>query len=139
MDFQDSSCHILYVNFGNLSCIVFWDIVWKKQTDKQTNKEQRWKPYPGDYCRRHQLPRVTVVVPMCAIFVVWKLPNISSQLFHNELERWSWQILVNCTYLLISTGRTSAFAPSIVLGISIDFLGMASIGLIQPRGRGLGQ
>jgi len=37
----------LRVNFDNLSCIGFWDIVRKI---RHTNK-RRWKPHPRD-CRR---------------------------------------------------------------------------------------
>ena len=35
--FQDLSVEHLYAKFGDSSCIKFWDIVRKKQTDTQTN------------------------------------------------------------------------------------------------------
>ena len=47
------------VEFGDRSCIGFWDIMLEKQTVKQTNKQsnkqthkRRWKPYLRDYIWR---------------------------------------------------------------------------------------
>ena len=44
MNLQELHCYVFYVTFGDPSCIGFWDIVRKKQTDTQTNEGKNRTP-----------------------------------------------------------------------------------------------
>ena len=66
-----------YVKFGDISCIGFWDIVRKKQTDRQTNGDK--EPYPRD-CQ--SLPSALIIIQ----FLICGEPN-QSQLTSERVDQ----------------------------------------------------